>query len=380
MADLSFVRTADPAEQVRISFPGGAVPVQSADGRDQYTVSADGKWIAAVAGDADSDALYVLNVDDPTTVTRASPAGAVHVSQPRFSESSAAVFFLATTDTAGGNRVLYTVEPATPASPVQVSAQVAAATDDIVAYSVASDQSRVLLQAKRGGRIGLYFVDPSQLTTEVRISHPLLVSESIVDTTVGLPPGLGGSARGDQVGYTTQSVLGFFTYVASVSATPNPHVIAPSGAHVVGFRPDDAALLYTRSGLVQEVMLDGSADTNVGAGSFGYYDSTGNILVLLQYLASGGSPATYQALASTTRETFGTTQQLGTPVLAAPYADISGMSHAVVVLGEGQTTGAAPDSARLALVNALAPDELLYLADFESPLGLATQSSQVVER
>jgi hypothetical protein len=380
VTDLSFVRTSAPDEQVRIAFPGGAVPVQSADGEDQYAVSADGKWIAAVAGDAQSDALYVLNVDDPDNVARASPTGAVHASQPRFSENSAALYFLATAEADGGNRDLYTVVPDTPGSPAQISAPVAASTADIVAYSVASDQSRILLQAIRGGKTGLYFVDPSHLQTEVRVSHPLLVGESIVETTVGLPPGLGGSVRGDQVAYTTQSVLGFFTYVASVSANPNPHVIAPTGAHVVGFRPDDAALLYTRGGLVQEVMLDGSANASVGAGSFGYYDSTGNIVVLLQYLASGGSPATYQALAVTTRASFGTTQQLGTPVLAAPYVDITGMSHAVAVLGEGATTGPAPDSARLALVNALAPDTLIHLADFESPLGLETPSSQVVER
>lgn len=379
ITDLSFVRTADASEQVRIAFPNGALPVQSAEGKEQYAVSSDGKWIAAVAGDADSDALYVLNVDDPATVLRASPAGAVHVSQPRFSESGAAMYFLSSADTDGGNRVLYTVAPETPASPVQVSALDAAATADIVAYSVARDQSRILLEANRGNQIGLYFVDPSHLQTEVRVSHALLPGESIVETTVSRPPGLGGSARGDQVAYTT-SLLGFFTYVASVSATPNPHVIAPPGSHVIGFRPDDAALLYTRSGLVQEVMLDGSSDTNVAAGSFGYYDSTGNIVVLLQFLASGGSPATYQALAATTRASFGTTQQLGTPVLAAPYVDTSGMSHAVAVLGEGPTTGAAPDSARLALVNALAPDTLIYLADLESPLGLATPSSQIVER
>ena len=380
ITDLSFVRTADTSQQVRIAFPGGAVPVQSADGKEQYAVSADGQWIAAVAGDANSDALYVINVDDPTSVTRASPADATHVSQPRFAGISSALYFLATTDTDGGNRDLYTVDPESPASQVQISGTAAAATDDIVAYSVAADQSRILLQANRGGKIGLYFVDPSQLQTEVRVSHSLLLGESIVDTTVDLPPGLGGSARGDQVGYTTQSVLGFFTYVASVSATPNAHVIAPTGAHVVGFRPDDAALLYTRGGLLNEVMLDGSANTNVGAGSFGYYDSTGNIVVLLQFLASGGSPATYPVLAATTRASFGTTQQLGTPVLAAPYTDTSGMSHAVAILGEGPTTGAAPTSARLALVNALAPDTLIYLADFESPLDLATHSSQVVER
>jgi hypothetical protein len=103
-------------------------------------------------------------------------------------------------------------------------------------------------------------------------------------------------------------------------------------------------------------------------------------VLIEQALPSGGSPATYRGLAVTLRGSFGSTQPLGTAVLAAPYFEVGGVDRGVVILGEGATTGAAPADARLALVNAVAPDKLLYLADFESPLQLTSSSAQVVGR
>ncbi len=65
--------------------------------------------------------------------------------------------------------------------------------------------------------------------------------------------------------------------------------------------------------------------------------------------------------------------------MAAYYANVSGFDRAVVLLGEG-TPGAAPASAHLALVNAMAPDKLLYLAGFQTPLQLASEPAQIVTR
>ena len=91
----------------------------------QYQVSPDGLWVAAVAKSADAKALYVVNVDDPSTVTRAGPPGTAYTARPRFSQNSAALYFLATTDPDGANRSLYTVDPGNPAAAVQVSAPIA---------------------------------------------------------------------------------------------------------------------------------------------------------------------------------------------------------------------------------------------------------------
>ena len=128
-----------------------------------------------------------------------------------------------------------------------------------------------------------------------------------------------------------------------------------------------------------ESPLDGSGDELVGPGAHGWYDSTGNIVLLKQFLPSGGSPPSYTALAVSVRGSFGSTQQVGTPVLAAQYINVSGIGHGVTVIGEGPTTGTPASSARLALVNALAPEKLIYLTDLESPLDLASETAQVVD-
>lgn len=378
--DLSFVKTTGASPQaVDIEFPDGALPVQDAAGDDQYRVSADGKWIAAVAGANGADALYVLNVESPSTITKVSPVDAQHVTQLYFSTNSASLYFLATADADGGNRKLYTVSPGSPSAAVQISASAAGANDDITAYSVSSDQARVALQANRGGQVGLYFIDSTQLQVEVPIHTPGS-SDTILASTIGLSPEQGGSARGDRVAYTVQSGFNFRVYHASVSATPAPQVLPALGARVIGFRPDDAALLYSRLGQIYEWQLDGANDQLVGVGAQGWYDSTGNIVVLKQFLPSGGTPSAYTALAVSTRASFGGTEPLGTPVLAAHYVNLSGVGRGVVILGEGPTVGAAPSSARLALVSALAPEKLQYLADFESPLNLTSETARVVSQ
>ena len=375
-SDLSFVRTASPKQDVHVTFPGNASLVPN-----QYAVSSDGQWIVAVARDGTgADAAYVINVASPSTVSKVNLPGTVRVSLPRFSNDSQTLYVLASPVTTGANDDLYLVALSN-LGVSQLSALTAAnSTDDVVEYSVASDQSRILLRANRGGRIGLYYINPSVLQTEVKVSHDLALTETILESTVGLPAGAGGSILTSKVAYTTQSLLGFSTWLADVSATPNAHVVATSGARVRGFRPDDLALTYTRSGQVVEALVDGSiSDQTLAAGTAAWYDSTGNIVLIQQQLPSGGTPATYPALAVTVRGSFGTTQALGSPVLAQHYFDISGFDRGVVVIGEGPTTGTVPATARLALVNAMAPDKLLYFADYSSPIQLTPAASQVVK-
>ena len=377
---LSFVKTASPAQQVSIPLPNGVTPVLDAQGKDQFRVSPDGQWIAVIAGQGGSTSLYVVNVATPTTVSAVTPTGSVYATLPRFAQDSKSIYFLASAMTSGANRSLYFAALSSPGMPVPVSAvAVSGSSDDVPDYSVAQDQSRILVEANRGGKVGLYFIDPAHLQTEVQVSETLALGESILENTIGLPPGKGGSATGMRVAYTVQSLLTFSTYVAEVSATPNPRLVATSGARIVGFRPDDAALLYTRTGLIYENVIDsGTTDQLVGSGGNAWYDSTGNIVLVEQFLASGGSPPSYPALATTVRGSFGTTQPVGTPVLAAQYINVTGFDRAVALIGEGPTTGPAPASVHLALVNAVAPASLLYLAGFQSPLQLTSDVAEVV--
>jgi hypothetical protein len=57
---------------------------------------------------------------------------------------------------------------------------------------------------------------------------------------------------------------------------------------------------------------------------------------------------------------------------------VSGFDRGVVLLASGVPGGSVPAHARIALVNGLAPDKLLYLGDFESPLQLTSASARIV--
>jgi Tol biopolymer transport system component len=386
--DLSFVETANPSSAAVIPLPSGVTPVPDANGKDQYQVSPDGQWIAAVGSSGSSYGLYVLNVSSPAIVTNVAASiqpAILYVTTPRFSVDSKNLYFLAASTPGGANRVLYTVALDNLAAVAQVSASNASASDDVSDYMVAPDQSRILLDAIRSGVGGLYFVDPRQLQTEVLVNQPLSTGQTLVGSTIDLPPGQGGSAAGTQIAYTIRSTLLGLSdqaYVASVSATPNPQAIGPPGADAIAFRPDDAALLYSLSSPTAGMQIyeaAGVTDQLIGNGVSGRYDSTGNIVLLTQYLPSGGTPTTYPVLAVATRGSFGSSQPLGTPGKAATYFNTSGFDRAVVLIGEGPTTGTAPASVRLALVNALAGGNLLYLADFQTPLGLGSDVARVVQ-
>lgn len=366
--DLSFIQTASSAAATRIALPAGATLPLDDQGADQFRVSPDGKWIALVASVSAVASVYVLSVSSPATLTKVSPAGAVSAARLRFSSDSQSLYFLASADAHGANKSLYTVSPANPAVTTLVSALSPPNTnDDVVDYGVSPDQARVLLRANRGGRVGLYFIDTRQLQTEVQIVALIL------DSTLSRNGGTVSGAPLQRVAYTAQPLLGPVSmYVADLSATPNPRQVA-GGTTLIGLRPDDSALLYSKGGLQiwENTIGAGTPDQLVGAGSNAWYDSTGNIVLIRQLLP-------YPALVVTTRGAFGSSLPLGTPGMAADYVDLSGFDRGVVVLGEGPTTGTPPASPRLALVNALAADRLFYLADQGSPQQLTSPSMRVV--
>jgi hypothetical protein len=251
--------------------------------------------------------------------------------------------------------------------------------DDVLDYSIAANQTSILIHANRAGRSGLFFIDARQLQAETQVSHALAFGETISASTISLSGGTIGGGVGQRVGYTVRTaLLTSRAYVAEISATPNAREVA-TAAEVVGLRPDDGALLYAKGGQIYERDLGTGADVIVAAGGTAWYDSTGNIVLVQQALFSGGTP--YPVLAVTTRGAFGTpAQPVGTPAQAARLSEVSGFDRGVALLAEGSPTGATPVRARVALVNALAPDRLLYLGDFESPLQLTSSPARVVTR
>jgi hypothetical protein len=387
---LTFVQTAAPATQVAIQLPAGAVPVPDASGKDQFVVSPDGNWVAVIAGQGNTNALYVLNVSQPTVVTPVVPAAAVYVANPTFTLDSKNIYFLATGVPGGASKSLYLAALSNPAAIALVSAQSdPAKSDDVFAYSVASDQSRIAEQANRNGGVGLFFIDPSHLGVEMQINQTLSFGQSVplASSTIGMAPGLGGSPDLKRVAYRVQNPANApptdidGVYVAEVSATPNPRSVVRLD-EVIGLRPDDAALLYTDNAQVFEVVIDsGNQGQQVGLGVNGWYDSTGGIVLLQNPLSLGAPLASGSTLAATVRGSFGTTQQVGTSSMATYYLDVSGFSRAAVaIIGEGPATGSAPATAPLEIVNALAPAAVYHMISFQSPLALTSYASKIVSQ
>ena len=377
--DLGFVRTTSPVQRGAVPLPAGATLPLDAGNKDQFIVSPDGQWLALIARVGSADGVYVFNVATPGALTKVSPPNTVFASRLRFSRDSRNLYFLASPVAGGGAKSLYTMTPAGPSPTVAVSAISDPATaDDVSDYSIAANQTSILIHANRAGRQGLFFIDARQLQTETQVSHTLGFGEVISASTISLTGGTIGGGVGQRVGYTVRTpLLTSRAYVAEVSATPNPREIDPAG-EVVGLRPDDGALLYAKSGQIYERDLTTNGDTIVAAGGAAWYDSTGNIVLVQQAQFSGLTP--YPVLAVTTRGAFGATQPVGTPAQAARLSEVSGFDRGVALLAEGSPSAAPPARARVALVNALAPDRLLYLGDFESPLQLTSSSAVVVAR
>jgi hypothetical protein len=387
---LSFVQTANPGTQVAIQLPSGVVPVTDASGRDQFIVSPDGNWIALIAGQGGTNSLYVVNVSQPAVVTPVIPSGAEFAAQPTFSVDSKNIYFLATSVPSGTAKSLYFVTLTNPSAIALVSAPSdPAKSDDIYAYSVAPDQSRIAELANRNGGVGLFFIDPAHLQVENQINETLSFGQSIApsgSSTVGLPPGLGGSPDLKRVAYRVQNPPGAppsdidGVYVAEVSTTPNPRSVARLDS-VIGLRSDDAALLYTDGSQVFEAVIDaGTPGQSLGVGTNGWYDSTGNIVLLQNPLSPGAPLSSGSTLSATDRSSFGASQPVGNSSLTTYYVDVSGFSQAAAaIIGQGPSTGGAPATARLGIVNALAPTAVYYLTQFQSPLQLTSYASKIVQ-
>jgi Bacterial Ig domain len=384
---LSLVQTATPGTPVGITLPNSAAPVVDASGKDQFVVSPDGKWIAVIAGQGGSSALYVVQVSASPVVTSVVPtiAGtpAVFATQPSFTVDSKNVYFLATSVAGGANKSLYVAAVSALATPVLVSKlSDPAANEDVSAYSVALNQLTIVEQASRSGRVGLFLINPKNLQSEIPLNPTPGFGQFVTTSTVGLAPTLGGSSSGDAVAYNVGDASGadavgayVVNFTAATTSPPPAQTVAPAGNQVIGLSPpDDSKVLYTDGSQVFEVPAAGGAPTQLGPGTQGWYDSTANIVLLAKSLSSGLS------LRVTERGSFGSSQPIPTGSTATYDVDVSGFQNGVVVLGSVTTSG----TTTLGLVNALAPGDTFTLTGvpgssppLPSPVQLTSYASKV---
>jgi hypothetical protein len=384
---LSFVRTATPATQIAVPIPNGLTPVLDGNGKDQFVVSPDGSWIALIAGAGGSSSLYLVNTATSVATAVAPSLGssaAVYASQPAFTSDSKSVYFLASSQTNGNNKSLFVVATSSPATPVMVSdLSRPFSSDEISAYSVAPNQSRIVFEGNRGGTVGIYYVDPAHLA-QIQQVNADVIGAAITSSTVGLPPGLGGSNTGTKVAYDVgipiaapQSVG---IYVADVppASPPAPQFVS-SIEQAIGFSPDDTKLLYTDPAGSQVFEISaaaGNSGQQLGNGNQGWYDSGGNIVLVAKTLSSGGA-----TLSSNTRP-FGSPSALTATGTAAFDLDVSGVVQGVAIYGQAANTGSAPSSVSLQLFDVAASNThpITLKSSAASPVGLTTYASRVVSK
>jgi hypothetical protein len=308
----------------------------------------------------------------------------VFASQPSFTSDSKSVYFLAGGQTNGTNKSLFVVATSSLSTPVMVSDLSRPFTaDEIDAYSVAPDQSRIVFQGNRSGSEGIYYVDPAHLT-QIQPVNAALTAAAITSSTVGLRPGFGGSNTGKKVAYdvgipvTAPQSVGIYVADVPPASPPAPQFVS-SIEQVIGFSPDDSKLLYTDpagSQVFEITATAGNSGQQIGNGNQGWYDSGGNIVLIAKSLGSGGA-----TLSSNTRP-FGSPSALTATGTAAFDLDVSGVTQGVAIYGQAANTGSAPSAVSLQLFDVAASNTrpITLMPSAGTPVGLTTYASKVVSK
>jgi Tol biopolymer transport system component len=391
---LSFVKTATPATQTAVPIPSGLTPVLDGNGKDQFVVSPDGTWIALIAGAGGTSSLYLVNTTTSVATAVIPSLGssqATFATLPTFTSDSKSVYFLAGGQSNGTNKSLFVVLTTNLSTPVLVSDLSQPFTsDEITAYSVSPNQSTIVFQGNRGGRNGIFSVDPTHLAAITQVNADITAA-AITSSTVGLAPGVGGSNTGTKVAYdvgipgVAPESVGIYVAAVPPASPPAPQFVATI-ERVLGFSPDDSKLLYTSESLIaphsagsqvfEIAAASGSSGVQLGNGDAGWYDSGGNIVLVAQSLASGGA-----TLSSNTRP-FASPSALTAAGTAAFDLDVSGVAQGVAIYGQVANTGSAPSSVNLQLVDVAASNTspIKLKSSGASPVDLTTYASKVVSK
>jgi len=386
--DLWFVRTANPATQMPIQLPTGMTLVLEAGSSfDSYVVSPDGQWIAAVAAKspAGTFAVVLLNVANPSVFHIATPPDCTAARSLQFSRDSQHLYFLAGVPGDSVGYALYRAALATPDQSTLLSAPAATVNDETQFYWLLEDPSKVVFTAKRNDVLGVHYVNTANPRVETRLSHALALTDSLLSTVVQQLSTPGGGVL-PRIAYTVEPAGAQFgdTYVAEISTTPNPRRVGPDGHSVLAIRPDGQAVVVSGTTGLLESGIDSAAAPLVVTNSVddfnARYDDRGDA-VLTQVFHEDDPVHPFLTVGAMVRPAFGTTQHVGTPGKAALFTNFTATDRAIAFIGEGPTVQPVPPvrSFRIALVNAWAPDKLLYLADFVTTQPITGGRLQVVD-
>ena len=256
-----------------------------------YSISADGRWIAAVLVRNDSTvtpSLYVIDTNDPTVATPVGVVGAEHAVLPTFSNDSRYLYFIGSDTLENAGLGVYRVTLGTGQAPLRLSAP-ETATSRVDGFAVSPDDTRVVFQRVTGD-IGAWFVETAAPGTEHRLSHSFEVGESI-QWRQGMRAFANPAVNTIAYVVWDQSSAKHL-WMADVSASnPDPREVAvasplsTSGVFPM-VRPDGGALVYswgtsaTSDYTVYEASKTPASPVSVGHGIWGGYDASGDTFVV----------------------------------------------------------------------------------------------------
>jgi VCBS repeat-containing protein len=255
--------------------------------RSVYTVSPNGRWVAAVLTRADSTVTPSLYLIDTTNPTAATPVTAVpdapHAILPTFSSDSEHLYFIASDDLSTTGLGIYRVQPGSAAAPERMSAsQVIASRVD--GLTVSRDGTRLVFQ-RLGFDPGVFMVATGAPAVEHRLSQPIDLSFENLLSAVGYP--LSADPDLTAVAYVVwgNNDVKHLWHAPVTAGGPTAQVIGwiDPGMIVTMWplmRPDGRAMLVAfgssfASLSVQEFSLDWAGGHVVGNGLTASYDAFG---------------------------------------------------------------------------------------------------------
>lgn len=257
-----------------------------------YSISPNGRWVAAVLVRADlgfAASLYVIDTQSPTLGTLISVAGAEHAVQPTFTSDSRYLYFTGTATLDNDGRGIYRVQLGAAQPPLRMT-RVEDPASIVDSFALSPDGSRMVFQ-RNGLDAGVWLVDTAVPGQEQRLSHAFAVDEQL-QRQQALPMFV--NAALTSVAYIVwHPDNSRTTWMADVSsANPAPRAVATVAGNATSINPsvraDGEAIVYTsgtslsaNNVMVYEALKSGGSPRLVTRGFWAGYAGGGDYFLSL---------------------------------------------------------------------------------------------------